>query len=1119
MFADLASVTLTAAASSGNVFTGWTDARCMSFGTNPCVLTLTSDVTVNAAFAQTFQVSVTVAGSGGTVSIGGGTCSQTGGTCSTVVRAGTMLSLTANASGGQAFAGWSGACAASGLNPACTLTVNSDASVVATFTSFTLTVGIQGQGVVGSDAGINCSTVGGATTGQCTAPELSGTMVTLGATPDLGWTFTNWGGACSGAGACVVAMTTPQTVYATFDGPFDFQVSAPNGTLSMIAGESSNVPIGATVTRGSALPVLLSISGLPSGATATFNPSPLTPDGTSTLTVTTTGTVALGSYSLTITGTSGSRVHSVMLPLRVRSANLVESPVGVAFEAGEATALVSEYNGQLSRIDVASRKVLKTITSFLTAPVNDLAIESGGATTLVAYGLGLARVDLATGTITSVSTNVSSPYGVAIESGGATALVTDCGPTSCGGATRLARVTLATGAATDITSSGAGLNGLRSIALEPSSATALIAESGSDRLIRVNLGNGIVSPLATGLGTPFGLALEPSGATAIVCNMGGAVERVTLATGVTTTVGAYPSFGAGFAQYASGCALPVSGSPLLGVEHYPDRIVRLDLRYPVTALAPARQSIEVLHTPAAVALESSGTSALVADCGPTGCGAGRIVRVGLSSGLITALVGGLNTPNGLAIESSGTTALVTEAGADRLVRVDLSAGTITPIATSLGGPQDVVIESSGATALVATLGNVLRVTLATGAKSVVGTFGGPCGFTNYTSGLAIEPSGTTALVLESCPNQLVRLDLGTMAQTVVATGVGAMRGISIEPGGATAVIAHNPNGWEMIRVNLSTGVISVLADDLPGAVGVSRLDGSGNIIAPAGNQLLRVGAGAPVIPTAVAQGLFQPTAAALEPSGTTMLFVDCGPALSNCTASGRLMRVNLTTRVQTTLTSGLNAPSGVAVESGGTSALITDCGPAGTTTCSSTGRLLRSDLAGGLAQVATGLNRPTAIFVEAGGATALVSETGANRLVRVDLASGGFSVIATPVGAGGPGKVIVEPSTGTTALVGVAGGIVRINLATGTSTPVVLATPVLSFALESSGVTALAVNANNDLTGGLYRVNLLTGAVDALATGITYDARDIVLSTNGTNVWWVEGRGALTGGIYAVTVP
>lgn len=78
-------------------------------------------------------------------------------------------------------------------------------------TTYTLSVSKSGSGTVTSDLpGINCGS-------DCSESYSSGTSVTLTATPDSGWTFSGWGGACSGTGAtCTVSMTSDKSVSATF---------------------------------------------------------------------------------------------------------------------------------------------------------------------------------------------------------------------------------------------------------------------------------------------------------------------------------------------------------------------------------------------------------------------------------------------------------------------------------------------------------------------------------------------------------------------------------------------------------------------------------------------------------------------------------------------------------------------------------------------------------------------------------------------------------------------------------------------------------------------------------------------------------------------------------------
>jgi Pro-kumamolisin, activation domain/Divergent InlB B-repeat domain len=73
-----------------------------------------------------------------------------------------------------------------------------------------LTVSVTGSGTVASNpSGISCPNA-------CVYHFTGGSQVVLTASPVIGWSFSSWGGACSGSGGCTVTMNAAESVTATF---------------------------------------------------------------------------------------------------------------------------------------------------------------------------------------------------------------------------------------------------------------------------------------------------------------------------------------------------------------------------------------------------------------------------------------------------------------------------------------------------------------------------------------------------------------------------------------------------------------------------------------------------------------------------------------------------------------------------------------------------------------------------------------------------------------------------------------------------------------------------------------------------------------------------------------
>jgi uncharacterized repeat protein (TIGR02543 family) len=125
-------VVLQATPSSGHTFEGW-GGDCS--GLAECVVLTYQARQITAQFSRPNDVQLSLVAQGG-----GGISIQTGGsdtpcanTCQTRVTYGSAVTFTATPSAGHVFKGWTGAC--SGQTPTCTLTLEQDTQVTASFIS------------------------------------------------------------------------------------------------------------------------------------------------------------------------------------------------------------------------------------------------------------------------------------------------------------------------------------------------------------------------------------------------------------------------------------------------------------------------------------------------------------------------------------------------------------------------------------------------------------------------------------------------------------------------------------------------------------------------------------------------------------------------------------------------------------------------------------------------------------------------------------------------------------------------------------------------------------------------------------------------------------------------
>lgn len=192
---------------------------------------------VTANFTQApvnYPLSVSKSGNGTITSNPSGI--NCGADCSETYPSGTTITLFAYSDSGWQFDGWSGAC--SGTNP-CSVSMDGAKSVTAIFsqtqaTRSNLYYSTTYSGYVNGGSTSVIINPGGTNCGTGCSSYLTGTMVSLTASSNYGYTFLNWSGDCWGANPCILSMTSNRTVTANF-------ATAVNSTLSVTKTGSGSI--------------------------------------------------------------------------------------------------------------------------------------------------------------------------------------------------------------------------------------------------------------------------------------------------------------------------------------------------------------------------------------------------------------------------------------------------------------------------------------------------------------------------------------------------------------------------------------------------------------------------------------------------------------------------------------------------------------------------------------------------------------------------------------------------------------------------------------------------------------------------------------------------------------
>jgi hypothetical protein len=232
------------------------------------------------------------------------------------------------------------------------------------------------------------------------------------------------GDICNGQQGSYVANGTTYTIQLEFSnaanncvlppppsGP-NFSIAASPASQTVTAGAGTSYTATVTASGGFTGAVTFSVSGLPAGASASFNPTSVTGSGSSTMSVSTSTTTPAGTYTLTITGTSGTLSHSTTVQLVVNPVGGVPdftisvSPASLNVTRGNTgryTVTIGAVNGFTGTVSLS----VTGLPSRVTASFSPTSVTGSGNSTLSVQVARNASRGARTLTITGTSGSLS----------------------------------------------------------------------------------------------------------------------------------------------------------------------------------------------------------------------------------------------------------------------------------------------------------------------------------------------------------------------------------------------------------------------------------------------------------------------------------------------------------------------------------------------------------------------------------------------------------------------------------------------------------------------------------------------------------------------------------------
>ncbi|MBM4231122.1 MAG: choice-of-anchor D domain-containing protein [Gammaproteobacteria bacterium] len=409
------SVTLTATAATGSVFSRWTGCASVAIKGNTCEVTMDQAKSVTAAFAvEAFTLKVTKVGAGAGTVTSSPTGIDCGQSCSASFDSGTSVTLTATAANDSTFAGWSGACTGA---MSCTVTMDQTTTVVATFNPPTPKVSVSPESITFNNQVVNAtsgsSEIRVSNTGN--APLIVSGVNVIG--EDAGdFTQSNNCSSVPAGGSC--------TISAKFK-PVSAGIKSARISISHNAVNSpTNIVLNGTGTAAEGPGISVSPVNVDFGSRAINSSSEA-----QLITIRNTGTTALvitsvtvtdlaqfpGSQSCTIASVAPNQTCSIQVSFKPASIGKKSSTISISHNAsGSPSSVQLVGTGTDPDLSMSDLSLTLSILGFSESKTSGTVSASSSSGASVTYSIqtqgayGLATINSATGAVTYTIANLPS---------------------------------------------------------------------------------------------------------------------------------------------------------------------------------------------------------------------------------------------------------------------------------------------------------------------------------------------------------------------------------------------------------------------------------------------------------------------------------------------------------------------------------------------------------------------------------------------------------------------------------------------------------------------------------------------------------------------------------------